>query len=118
MRQFVLLFLALTLAACAKQDDGEKLEKSVTSWRATLQFVAGARLGNEVGAGFARKTIDAAIEDLTTQTAAPSLPKELTARAEKVIGAAGELRRAIESDDRAGIARARGELAEEPAKSQ
>jgi hypothetical protein len=116
MRQSVFLLVALTLAACAKQDDAEKLEKAITSWSATLQLVADARLRNEVGAGFAAKTIDAAIEDLTKQTAAPSLPKERTADAERVIGAAGALRRAIDSDDRAGIARARRDL--EPAKSK
>jgi hypothetical protein len=118
MRQSVFLFLALTLAACAQQDDAENLEKAVTSWSATLRFVADARLKNEVGAGFATKTIDAAIEELSTQTAAPSLPKELTARAERVIGAAGALRRAIESGDGAGVARARHDLSEEPAKSK
>jgi hypothetical protein len=116
MRRSVFLVLTLILAACAKQDDADKLEKAITSWSATLQLVADARLKNEVGAGFATKTTDAAIEELSKEAAAPSLPKELTAKAEKVIGAAGALRRATESGDAAGFARARRDL--EAAKSK
>lgn len=118
MRQSLFLFLTVTLTACASPDAAGKLENAVTSWRATLQLVAEARLKNETGAGFALKTIDAAIEDLSSQTSASALPKELVVRAERVIGAAGELRRAIGSDDRVGIVRARRALAEEPARSK
>jgi hypothetical protein len=118
MRQPISLLLALAIAACAKQDEGEKLAKDVTSWSATLQLVADARLRHEAGAGFATKSIDAAIEDLTTEAAAPSLPDSVSARAKRVIGAAGELRQAIASDDRAGIVRARRALAAEAAESQ
>jgi hypothetical protein len=111
MRQSIILLLALTIAACAKQDQGEKLAKDITSWSATLQLVADARLRHEAGAGFATKSVDAAIEELTTEAAAPSLPDDVTARAKRVIGAAGELRQAIASDDRAGMLRARNALA-------
>ncbi|MDP9359925.1 MAG: hypothetical protein M3P29_00585 [Acidobacteriota bacterium] len=120
MRRSIVFFLALALAlaACAKQDDAEKLAKAIVSWSSTLQLVADARLGNDVRVGYAVKTVDAAIEDLSSQAAAPSLPKSLTSRAERLIGIGGNLRRALESDDRAGIARARRELAAEPAGSK
>ena len=118
MRQSIILLLALTIAACEKQDEAEKLAKDVTSWSATLQLVADARLRHEAGEGFSTKSIDAAIEELTSEAAAPSLPEKLTARAKRVIGAAGELRQAIASDDRAGIVRARSALAAEAAESK
>jgi hypothetical protein len=115
MRPLIVLLLALSFAGCSKQDSPDKVAKSIDSWRATLQFVADARLAGKVGTGFATKTTEAAIEELTKQSAAPSLPRALTVRAEKVIGAAGALRRAVESDDAAGIIRARRALAAEPA---
>jgi hypothetical protein len=118
MRQSIILLLALTIAACAKQDESEKLARDVTSWSATLQLVADARLRHAAGAGFATKSIDAAIEELTTEAAAPSLPDGVTARAKRVIGAAGELRQAIANDDNAGMLRARQALAAEAAQSQ
>jgi hypothetical protein len=105
MRRFCAVAILLALA-CSKQDDSEKLAKSITSWKATLQFVAGARLKNEVREGFAVKTIDEAIEDLEGQSAkVPSKP------AEQLIGVAGKLREAIEADDREAITKARSELA-------
>jgi hypothetical protein len=111
MRHLVII-LAIALAACGKQDDGEKLKKSVDSWSATLQLVADARLRNEVRTGFALKTIEAAVEELSRETAKPGLPRPITVRAEKVIGIAANLQTAVESDDRAGIAKSRRELAE------
>jgi negative regulator of sigma E activity len=104
MRSLVAVLILLTLA-CNKQDDDEKLQKSITSWRATLQLVADARLKNEVRDGFALKTIEEAVDDLEGQTA-----KTTNKDAARLIGIAGELRQAIERDDRAAIARARGEL--------
>ena len=100
---FALILLAL---ACNKQDDDEKLQKSIVSWKATLQIVADARLKNEVREGFAVKTIDEAVEDLEGQTA-----KTTDKRAEQLIGIAAKLRQAIEADDRGAIEKARGELA-------
>jgi len=111
MRRHLALILVIALAACGKQDDAEKLKKSVDSWSATLQLVADARLRNEVRSGFALKTIEAAVEELSSGTAKPGLPRSITVRAEKVIGTAADLRQAVESDDRAGIAKARSELA-------
>jgi len=104
MRRICAVLLLLTLA-CNKQDDAEKLEKSITSWKATLQIVAEGRLKDEVREGFAIKTIDEAVEDLEGQTA-----KTPNKRAEQLIGAAAKLRHAIEADDRGAIAEARGEL--------
>jgi|GEM_PF-976073 len=112
MRRHLVIIFVLALAACGKQDDGEKLKKSVDSWSATLQFVADARLRDEVGSGFARKTTEAAVEELSGETAKPGLPRSITVRAEKVIGIAANLQTAVESDDRAAIARSRRELAE------
>jgi hypothetical protein len=111
MHRHLVVILALALAACGKQDDAETLTKSAHSWSATLQLVADARLRNEVRATFALKTIEAAIDDLASEAAKPGLPRSATPRAETVIRAAANLRRAVESDDRAGIARARSELA-------
>jgi hypothetical protein len=98
--------LLLLVFACAKQDDSQKLEKSVVSWTATLRIVADARLKNEVRDGFALKTIDEAVDDLEGQSS-----KTTSKRAEQLIGLAAKLRQAIERDDRAAIAQVRGELA-------
>jgi hypothetical protein len=104
MRRYLVFFL-LALA-CNKQDGAEKLQKSIVSWKATLQIVADARLKNEVRDGFALKTIEAAVEDLEGQSA-----KVSSKPAEYLIAVAAALRQAIERDDRAAIAKARGELA-------
>src|SRR5947209_19351690 len=100
-RKCAVLAVLLTLA-CQKQDDTEKLQKSIVSWKATLQIVAGARLKNDVRDGFALKTIEEAADDLEGQTA-----KTTNERAARLIGLAGELRQAIQRDDRAAIARVR-----------
>jgi hypothetical protein len=118
MRRFIILMLLLCIAGCAKKDAAEALAKSTDSWNATLQLVADARLSKKVGAGFAKKAAEEAIDDLTKQLADPSLPKQQLANAAKVIGAAGDLRRAIESDDTAGMARTLRALAAVPAKSR
>jgi len=117
MRRSVVLFIALALAGCSKQDDAARLDKALVSWSATLQLVAGARLGNAVRVGYAVKTVDAAIEDLSTK-AASSLPQSITARAERVIAIASALRRDFEYDDRPAIARAQRELAAATAESK
>jgi len=104
MRRLWAIAIAFTLA-CSKQDDSEKLRKSIDSWSATLQLVADARLKNEVRKGFALKTIEAAVDDLERQTA-----KTTDDRATRLIGVAAKLRQAVEADDRASIAKARGEL--------
>ena len=104
MRNFAVAILLLALA-CSKQDDAEKLRKSVDSWSATLQLVADARLKNEVRKGFALKTIEEAVDDLEGQTA-----KTTNDRAARLIGVAAKLRQAIKADDRVAIANARGEL--------
>lgn len=111
-RTFLVVILAIALAACRTQDDAEKLTKATDSWSATLQFVADARLRDDVRSGFALKTIEAAVEELSADAAKPGLPRSVTIRAEKVIGIAANLQRFIETDDRAGIAKARRELAE------
>jgi hypothetical protein len=111
MRRHLVVILVIALSACGKQDDAEKLKKSVDSWSATLQLVADARLRDEVRSGFALKTTEAAIEEQSGEAAKPGLPRSLTIRAEKVIGVAASLRQSIESDDRAGIANARLDLA-------
>jgi hypothetical protein len=105
MRRLCVL-LSLLALACAKQDDSEKLRKSVVSWKATLQMVAEARLRNEVRDGFALKTIDEAVEDVEGQSA-----KVSSKPAEHLIASAARLRQAIERHDTAAIANARGELA-------
>jgi negative regulator of sigma E activity len=104
MRRLCLVAILLALA-CGKQNDADKLEKTIVSWKATLQIVADARLKNEVHDGFALKTIDEAIDDLESQSS-----KATNKRAEQLIGIAGKLRQAIEADDRAAIVKARGEL--------
>jgi DNA-binding transcriptional MerR regulator len=104
MRRLSVVLILLALA-CNKQDDAEKLEKSITSWKATLQLIADARLKNEVREGFAIKTIEEAVEDLESQSS-----KTASKSAEHLIGVAAKLRQAIEADDRAAIAKARGEL--------
>ena len=105
MRSFIVVMTLLALA-CSKQSDAEKLQKSITSWRATLQLVADARLKNEVRKGFALKTVEEAVDDLEGQTA-----KTTNEHAAHLIGAAAKLRQAIEADDRTAIAKARDELA-------
>jgi hypothetical protein len=105
MRRLCVVAILLALA-CNKQDDAQKLQKSITSWRATLQIVADARLKNEVRAAFAIKTIDEAVDDLDGQTA-----KTANKSAAELIGIAARLRQAIESDDKSAIANARTELA-------
>jgi hypothetical protein len=105
MRRLSVVLILLTIA-CNQQDDTEKLQKSITSWKATLQIVADARLKDEVRQGFALKTIDEAVEDLESQSS-----KTTDKGAEQLIGAAAKLRQAIEADDRGAIAKARGELA-------
>jgi len=104
MRRLCAVAILLALA-CNKQDDSEKLRKSIDSWSATLQLVADARLKNDVRKGFALKTIEAAVDDLEGQTA-----KKTDDRATRLIGVAAKLRQAVEADDRAAIAKARGEL--------
>jgi hypothetical protein len=111
MRRHLLLFLVVVSAACSKQDDAEKLRKSADSWKATLNLVADARLRDAVPKRFARITIEEAVEDLSGQTAQPSIPRPVAVRAERIIGIAATLHDAVEKDDRAGIARGRGELA-------
>jgi len=96
--------VVLTLA-CSKESDAEKLQKSVISWKATLQIVADASLKKEVHKGFAIKTIEAAVDDLESESA-----KVSSKPAEHLIGAAAKLRQAIERDDRGAIAEARDEL--------
>ena len=105
MRSVVAVTILLALA-CNKQDDAEKLQKSITSWKATLQIVADARLKNDVRKGFAIKTIDEAVDDLEGQTA-----KTTSKSAEDFIGMAAKLRQAVERDDKSAIANVRGELA-------
>ena len=105
MRSVVAVTILLALA-CNKQDDAEKLQKSITSWKATLQLVADARLKNEIRDGFALKTIDEAVEDLEGQSS-----KTTNKNAEQLIGIAAKLRQAIERDDKSAIANVRGELA-------
>jgi hypothetical protein len=105
MRRLSVVLILLALA-CSKQDDSEKLQKSITSWKATLQLVADARLKNEVREGFAIKTVDEAVEDLEGQSA-----KTTSKSAEQLIGVVAKLRQAIEADDRGAITEARGELA-------
>jgi hypothetical protein len=102
MRSLVALTILLALA-CNKQDDAEKLQKSIASWKATLEIVADARLKNDVRKGFAIKTIDEAVDDLEAKTTSKS--------AEELIGIAAKLRQAIERDDKSAIAKVRGELA-------
>lgn len=118
MRRFLVLLLALSLVGCGKQNAAEALAKSTDSWSATLQLLAEARLSKKVGAGFAAKTAEAAVEDLTRQIDDPSLPRDQITRASRVIGAAGDMRRAIAADDAAGLAHARGVLASMGAKSE
>lgn len=110
MRRHLVLLLAIVSAACAKQDDAEKLRKSVDSWSATLQLVADAWLRNEVPKRFALITIDEAVGDLSSQTAKPSIPRPVTERAERITGIAAALSNAVENDERAGVNRARGKL--------
>jgi hypothetical protein len=100
-----LVALVLLALACSKQDAAEKLQKSVISWRATLQIVADARLNNEVRAGFALKTIDEAVDDLQGQSS-----KTTSKGAEQLIGLAAKLRQATERDDKAAIAKLRSEM--------
>ena len=104
MRNVVAGMLLFALA-CNKQDDAEKLQKSITSWSVTLQIVADARLKNEVRKGFALKTTEEAIDDLEGQTA-----KTANDRATRLIGVAAKLRQAIQADDHAAMVQARGEL--------
>jgi len=106
MRSLVAVTILLTLA-CNKQDDAEKLQKSITSWKATLQIIADARLKDEVREGFAIKTIDEAVDDLEGQTAKTTTSKS----ADELIGNAAKLRQAIERNDKSAIAKVRGELA-------
>ena len=103
MRKFAVAILLLAVA-CNKQDDAEKLQKSVASWSATLQLVADARLQHKVRKGFALKTIEEAVDDLEGQTA-----KKTDDRATRLIGVAGKLRQAVEADDEAAMSKARGE---------
>jgi len=105
MRRICAVLILLTLA-CSKQDDDEKLQKSIVSWKATLQIVAEAKLKNEVRKGFALKTIEEAVDDLEGKTA-----KTTNERAARLIGLAGELRQAIEGDDPGRIANVKDELA-------
>jgi hypothetical protein len=105
--------MLLGLAACAKKDDEETLRQALTSWSATMQFVADARLRDQVPARFGVKTAEAAVEELSGDAAKPSLPRPLTLHAERVIGIGAKLQRSFENDDRAGIAAARRELAED-----
>ncbi|MEA2337038.1 MAG: hypothetical protein QOE82_1045 [Thermoanaerobaculia bacterium] len=112
MRRHLVVFLTIALAACGKQDEAEKLQKSADSWRATLLFVADAGLRNEVRSGFARKTAEAAVEELSGGAAKSGLPRSITVRVERLIGIAAKLQTAIESGDRVGIANARRELAD------
>jgi hypothetical protein len=100
-----LVALVLLALACNKQDDDEKLQKSIVSWKATLQIVADARLKDEVREGFALKTIDEAVEDLEAQSS-----KTTSKSAEELIGLAAKLRQAVERDDKNTIAKLRGEL--------
>jgi len=111
MRRHLLVFLIVASAlGCAKQDDAEKLRKSVNSWRATLQLVADARLRDSIPKRLARVTIEEAVDDLSGRTARPSIPRPVAVRAERIIGIAASLHDAVEHDDRDAIARARGEL--------
>jgi len=105
MRSLVAMTILLAVA-CSKQDDAEKLQKSIVSWKATLQIVADARLKNEIRDGFALKTIDEAVDDLEGQSS-----KTTNKRAEELISIAAKLRQAIERDDKSAIANVRGELA-------
>jgi hypothetical protein len=104
MRRLCAAAILLTLA-CSKQSDAEKLQKSVTSWKATLQIVADAKLRNEVRKGFALKTIEEAVDDLEGQTA-----KTTNEHAARFIGVVAKLRQAIERDDPKAIAAAKDEL--------
>jgi hypothetical protein len=104
MRRY--LPLILIALACAKPNDGEKLRKSIVSWKATLRIVADARLKDNVRDGFALKTIDEAVDDLEGQSSNPA-----DKGAAQLIGQAATLRQAIERHDKAAMANAAGELA-------
>jgi hypothetical protein len=118
MRRCLIALVLVGLAGCAKKDDADKLKDALKSWSATLQFVADARLRDEVRAKFGVKTAAAAVEELSGDAAKPSLPRPLTIRAERVIGIGAKLQDAFEKDDRAGIAAARRELASISAEPQ
>jgi negative regulator of sigma E activity len=105
MRRTLVALVVLALA-CGKQNDDEKLQKSIASWKATLQIVAEAKLKNDVRDGFALKTIEEAVDDLEGQTG-----KTTNEDAARLIGLAGELRQAIQRDDPTRIAKVRDELA-------
>jgi hypothetical protein len=118
MRRCLIALALVSLVGCAKKDDAEKLQDALKSWSATLQFVAEARLRDQVPARFGVKTAEEAVEELSSNAAKPSLPRPLTLRAERVIGIGAKLQDAFEKDDRAGIAAARRELASIPVEAQ
>jgi hypothetical protein len=105
MRRFGVLAILLALA-CGKQNDDEKLQQSVVSWKATLQLVTKARLNKEIRDRFALKTADEAVDDLKSQSA-----KAKSRRAEQLIGVAVQLRQAVEHDDTAALLKIERELA-------
>ena len=105
MRLLCAAAILLTLA-CGKESEAEELQKSIVSWKATLQIVADARLKSEVRDGFALKTIAEAVDDLESRSA-----KVSSKPAVHLIGLAAQLREAIERDDARAIAEARDELA-------
>lgn len=117
-----LALLAALLFACQhKQPEEELLKKiePVGSWLASLQMAGEKWLANSVPSAFlkntvaaARKELDSAAEEIAKSPARPEVRDPLRRLVTEATAANTGLERAVEINDRKGVARHTGRLAE------
>jgi hypothetical protein len=110
-----LLVAALLVISCTHQTPEQKLVKQVSpsqSWLASLQFIGEVWLGNRVPTAYFRKSLASAEKELQKSSAAiekADAASKLRGELRKPIDGAqsviAAMKRAAETNDRAGIAR-------------
>ncbi|MES1243596.1 MAG: hypothetical protein ABUT39_18460 [Acidobacteriota bacterium] len=115
-----LIALLLFLIACQPSSPEEQLLKTVQpvgSWLASLEMTGRKWSSNSVPASFveamtasAREAIGKAAEEAAKSSARPGLRDPLRALLAEAEEAGRDLRRAVDQDDRAGVARSVGRL--------
>gem|GEM_PF-3417933 len=85
-----LLVLALLTTACQKDAD-EELQKSVRSWRSTLELVQREEAKHDVSAKYVKQVAELASKSLEKEIKNPDVKAETRRDAEKVVEAANKI---------------------------
>jgi translation initiation factor 2B subunit (eIF-2B alpha/beta/delta family) len=84
------LVLALLATACQKDAD-EELQKSVRSWRSTLELVQREEAKHDVSAKYVKQVAELASKSLEKEIKNPDVKAETRRDAEKVVEAANKI---------------------------